>query len=137
MGLLDRIEEKRQRFNRWLVYGEDILYYVTGALLGITALYLLWGTGGMFVEGIREGTLIGRSLDILDALLLVLVLVELMHTIRVSLETHSLEPEPFLIVALIAGVRRVLKAGEGGEGGRGALRGRAQASVNAVNKKTP
>lgn len=39
---------------------------------------------------------------------LVFMLVELLQTIRVSIQEPALEPQPFLIVSLIAGVRRVL-----------------------------
>jgi hypothetical protein len=36
------------------------------------------------------------------------MIVELLHTIRLFIVGHALVPEPFLVVALIAGVRRVL-----------------------------
>lgn len=36
------------------------------------------------------------------------MIVELLHTIRLFIVEHALVPEPFLIVALIAGVRRML-----------------------------
>jgi uncharacterized membrane protein (DUF373 family) len=49
-----------------------------------------------------------RALLMLGSLLLVLMLVELLHTVRVSLHAHGLLPEPFLIVGLIAAMRRVL-----------------------------
>lgn len=107
-GAVDRLEAGRKWISRRLVYGEDVLYLVTGGVLALTAGWLLVGTIGSLIAGIREGVLLARSLAVLDTLLLVLMLVELMHTIRVSLETHALVPEPFLIVALIAGVRRVL-----------------------------
>lgn len=45
---------------------------------------------------------------ILDRLLLVLMLVEIMHTVRTSIRNHTLTLEPFLVIGLIAGVRRVL-----------------------------
>jgi hypothetical protein len=45
---------------------------------------------------------------ILDRLLFVLLLVEILHTIRASIRTGGLAPEPFLIVGLIASIRRVL-----------------------------
>jgi len=44
----------------------------------------------------------------LNDVLLVLMLVELLHTVRISLRAHQLVPEPFLIVGLIAAIRRVL-----------------------------
>lgn len=98
----------RERLTRWLSYGEDAIYLVTGGLLGVTAIVILGSTCSMFLAALRERLLVQRSVEILDALLLVLMIVEILHTIRVSIRKHSLQAEPFLIVALIAGVRRIL-----------------------------
>lgn len=46
--------------------------------------------------------------EVIDRLLFVLMLVEILHTIHVSLRTGSLRPEPFLTVGLIASIRRLL-----------------------------
>jgi uncharacterized membrane protein (DUF373 family) len=46
--------------------------------------------------------------NVVDHLLLVLVLVEILHTVRQSIEARELQAEPFLIVGLIATVRRIL-----------------------------
>lgn len=44
----------------------------------------------------------------LDRILLILLVVELLYTVQVSFREHSLIPEPFLLVGLIAAIRRVL-----------------------------
>jgi len=44
----------------------------------------------------------------LDRILLVLMIVELLYTVKVSFREHALVPEPFLIVGLIAVTRRIL-----------------------------
>ncbi len=44
----------------------------------------------------------------LDRVLLVLMIVELLYTVKVSFREHVLVPEPFLVVGLIAVVRRIL-----------------------------
>jgi phosphate starvation-inducible membrane PsiE len=44
----------------------------------------------------------------IDRLLFVLMLVEILHTVRVSFRSGTLICEPFLIVGLIASIRRVL-----------------------------
>lgn len=98
----------RERLTRWLSWGEDAIYLATGGLLAVTAAVILVSTAGLFVTALRAGMLVHRSVEILDALLLVLMIVEILHTIRVSITKHSLQAEPFLIVALIAGVRRIL-----------------------------
>ncbi len=92
----------------WLGYAEDAIYLVTAALLAATALVLVVATGRDLVRSGAEGTMRQRALKALDSLLLVLMIVELLHTIRLFIAGHALVPEPFLVVALIAGVRRVL-----------------------------
>ena len=44
----------------------------------------------------------------IDRLLLVLMVIEILHTVRVSFRSGALVSEPFLIVGLIASIRRML-----------------------------
>lgn len=92
----------------WLGYVEDGIYLVTAALLATTAVILVVATGLDLVRSRAEGSMRQRALKALDSLLLVLMIVELLHTIRLFISGHALVPQPFLVVALIAGVRRVL-----------------------------
>lgn len=103
-----KVYDKRDRFFRWLGLGEDAIYLVAGGLLAATAVFLLISTGGLFVEAIKHGKLRVHAIEVLDSLLLVLMLVEILHTIRIAILQHTLVMEPFLIVALIASVRRIL-----------------------------
>ena len=98
----------RDRLFRWLALGEDGIYLVAGGLLAATAVVLLVSTAGTFVETIKGGNLRAHAIEILDSLLLVLMLVEILYTIRLAVREHTLLMEPFLIVALIASVRRIL-----------------------------
>ena len=43
-----------------------------------------------------------------DRLLFVLMVIEILHTVRVSFRSGTLVAEPFLVVGLIASIRRVL-----------------------------
>ena len=45
---------------------------------------------------------------LLDRVLLILLVVELLYTVQGSFREHTLMPEPFLLIGLIAGIRRVL-----------------------------
>jgi uncharacterized membrane protein (DUF373 family) len=45
---------------------------------------------------------------VLDQILLILMIVELLYTVQLSFREHVLVPEPFVLVALIASVRRIL-----------------------------
>lgn len=106
--LQERAYSTRDRLFRWLALGEDGIYLVAGGLLAATAVVLLVSTAGTFVEAIKGGDLRTHAIDILDSLLLVIMLVELLHTIRITIREHTLVMEPFLIVGLIASVRRIL-----------------------------
>ena len=97
-----------QDLARLLSYAEDGIYLVTAGLLTATAIVLLFTTGQSLIRSLNTGPVLQESLKALDSLLLVLMIVELLHTIRLFIVEHALVPEPFLIVALIAGVRRML-----------------------------
>jgi len=61
-----------------------------------------------FVQALLGDALTDRSVELLDRILLILMIVELLYTVQVSFHEHALVPEPFLIVGLIAAVRRLL-----------------------------
>jgi uncharacterized membrane protein (DUF373 family) len=103
------LEDKlREKSTEYLHVVEVLLYIIVGALLSVAA-------AG---EVIQAGALLWRSamgrepafygLLVLDQLLLVLMMVELLHTVRISVRSQTLIMEPFLIVGLIASIRRVL-----------------------------
>ncbi len=92
----------------WLTFTEDGIYLVTAFLLAATAVVLVVATAWKLFSSLPHGAVQSEALKALDTLLLVLMIVELLHTIRLFIVEHALVPEPFLIVALIAGVRRLL-----------------------------
>jgi hypothetical protein len=49
-----------------------------------------------------------QTLRVLNELLIVLMLAEILHTVRISIRSHVLVTEPFLVVGLIASIRRIL-----------------------------
>jgi len=59
-------------------------------------------------HGVVGRTIANYGIQSLDQLLLVLMLVEILHTVQISIRSQSLMMEPFLIVGLIATIRRVL-----------------------------
>ena len=79
-----------------------------GVLLAASALALLVTSAFGFVQSVLNGVLAGRVVDLLDQILLVFMIVEILYTVQISFREHALIPEPFLIVGLIAGIRRVL-----------------------------
>lgn len=60
------------------------------------------------MRAVVDAELAQRVALLLDRLLLILMVVEILYTVQVSLREHTLVPEPFLVVGLIAGIRRIL-----------------------------
>ena len=93
---------------RGFTHVEDAVYLGIGLLLAASAIALLVTSGVGFVRSLLDGALAGRVIEILDQVLLVFMIVEILYTVQVSFREHALVPEPFLIVGLIAVIRRVL-----------------------------
>jgi uncharacterized membrane protein (DUF373 family) len=109
LDMLLKLEDgMRTWFSQNLSVLEAILYIGVGVLLAAAAVSTVFEAGAALWRGITTHTLSDSVLVLLDQLLLVLMLVEILHTVRISLQSQSLMMEPFLIVGLIATVRRVL-----------------------------
>ena len=93
---------------RSFTHVEDVLYVALGVLLAAGALVLLADATLTFVANLFAGTLPARIIGLLDRVLLVLMFAEILYTVQVSFREHALVPEPFLVVGLIAAIRRVL-----------------------------
>lgn len=87
---------------------EDVVYLGLGILLSGCAAALLVSSGIMFVQSLMAGSLTTNVVPLLDRLLLILLVIELLYTVRVSFREHGIIPEPFVLVGLIAAIRRVL-----------------------------
>jgi hypothetical protein len=101
-------KEIRAHFGDYLSKAEVLIYTVLALLLFITALATIANAGKMLWEGLAHWTIAAETLRVLDQLLVVLMLVEILHTVRISIHSHFLVTEPFLVVGLIASIRRVL-----------------------------
>lgn len=107
--MLQETEGKlRARSSQYLHLLEAALYIAVGLLLSASAIAVLFDASGILWRGIASRTLVGYGLQVLDQLLFVLVLVEILHTVRISIRAQEILIEPFLIVGLIASIRRVL-----------------------------
>lgn len=102
------IARLRERIAKVFAYVEDIMYVGLAALLALSALVLLGATGLTLGRSLAGGVLPASIVELLDQVLLVLLIVELLYTVHVSFREHVLTAPPFLLVALIAAVRRIL-----------------------------
>ena len=87
---------------------EDVVYAGLGLLLGTSALVLLVNGAVAFVQNVARNTLTANIVVLLDSILLIFLVVELLYTVQVSFREHTIAPEPFLLVGVIAAIRRVL-----------------------------
>ncbi len=87
---------------------EHVISVVIGAILVLATLLVLTGTVAHMWAAVQEWPETANVFQIVDKLLFVLMLVEILHTVRASITSMHLAVEPFLIVGLIATVRRIL-----------------------------
>ena len=93
---------------KFLHWSENVIYIVIAIFLVVTAALLVITLLFEFIHNLAQHNVIEIAVIIIDRLLLILMVLEILYTVRVSLREHSLVCEPFLIVGLIASVRRIL-----------------------------
>jgi uncharacterized membrane protein (DUF373 family) len=109
MRLTDRPNDRALRISdQAFSTVEHGVYVVLGIVLSLTAIMGLVLAIGAMWSGLWNGSAGEALLVIVGRLLFVLMLAEILHTVRVSLTSGTLNCEPFLIVGLIASIRRVL-----------------------------
>jgi uncharacterized membrane protein (DUF373 family) len=88
---------------------EDAMYSLVAILLAVAALLLVWSAVSSSITDLQHSSdSLTVVLSLLDRGLILFMVVELLHTVRITLHGHELTAEPFLIVGLIAAIRRVL-----------------------------
>jgi Phosphate-starvation-inducible E family len=104
------IEERHTRpLKHCLQIIEITIYYILALLLAVAALAAVGTAGQMLFASLIHWTIADEILPVLEELLLVLMIVEVFHTVSIAIRSHILlAAEPFLIVGVIASIRRVL-----------------------------
>jgi uncharacterized membrane protein (DUF373 family) len=90
---------------------EDGIHLVVAALLVLLAGVLTVGVVHDVIRSLQgpyhEEAVVLSAVDIS---LVLFIVAELLHTVRLTIRNQTLDAEPFLVVGLIAGIRRVLIA---------------------------
>jgi uncharacterized membrane protein (DUF373 family) len=90
-------------------FAEDGIHVVVAALLVVAGAFVLWSVLTTMVTDLQAGAdPLAIVTFVLDKGLVLFIIAELLHTVRVTIQERRLVVEPFLIVGLIAGVRRLL-----------------------------
>ena len=90
-----------------LEHVQDWVTVAVGVVLIALAVVLLIAGIVDFLDG-SSGPISAGAPILLDRVLLVLILVEIVYTVVLSLRAHRLVAQPFIVVGLIAVVRRIL-----------------------------
>jgi uncharacterized membrane protein (DUF373 family) len=98
----------RPHLDVYLGKAEVGVYCVLAALVLLTALATMVSAGRLLWEALSHAAIAAQTLRVLDELLVALMLVEILHTVRISSRSHVLVTEPFLVIGLIASIRRML-----------------------------
>ena len=91
-----------------LGYGEFFIDTVVALALIAGGTMLLGVVVYDFVRDLGQGPFIAAVLELLSGLLLVFIFTELITTIRVVIARRRVVVEPFLIVGIVAAVRRLI-----------------------------
>jgi uncharacterized membrane protein (DUF373 family) len=91
-----------------LEHAQDLVSVLVGIILVVlAAVVLVLGVVDFFRE-VASGPVETAVVNLLNRVLLVLILVEIMHTVVLSLRAHHLVAQPLLAVGLVAVIRKIL-----------------------------
>ena len=93
--------------DRVFALAENVVYGGIAVLLVVTALVLLVQAAGQLVD-IRNAGVQNATIEVLDTLLLVFIVVELLFAVRTTVIKRELVAEPFLLVGIIASIKEIV-----------------------------
>src|SRR5436305_9211928 len=106
----DNAESWTSKASGLLGTAESTVLVLIGIALVLVALLLLYaGLHDLYLATLAGPEKIEKSaIEILNTILLVMMTMEIVYTVAISLKSHTLNAEPFLIIGSIAGIRRML-----------------------------
>src|SRR5580704_4665761 len=89
---------------------ESVVLVLIGVALVLVAVLLLYSSMYDLNQAVHNGPgeIERKAIEILNTVLLVMMTMEIVYTVAISLESHVLNAEAFLLVGIIAGIRRML-----------------------------
>ncbi len=99
--------EKRPQLVTILDYSQSVVYYLMALALLVT-IGVMFVSVGTSILAVFEAGPLETALAVLDRVLLISIFVELLNTIGVLVRERHIVAEPFLLIGLIAVVRRIL-----------------------------
>jgi uncharacterized membrane protein (DUF373 family) len=90
-----------------LDYAQTVVYYGVTLVL-LVAIGILFVSVGTTLLAVFEVDPLETTLAVLDRVLLITIFVELLVTIEVLVQERKIVAEPFLLIGLLAAIRRIL-----------------------------
>jgi uncharacterized membrane protein (DUF373 family) len=87
---------------------EQLFYVAIAVALALAGVVLFGWTSYSFATHLPKSDVAATVLEFLDGLLLVFIVTELIHTVRAIIDENVLTTEPFLIVGIVAAIRRII-----------------------------
>jgi uncharacterized membrane protein (DUF373 family) len=104
--------DQGRRDRTWIAavlgYGEFLIDAAVAVALTVGGAILFGVVIYDFVHELGDAPFIGHVLELLSGLLLVFIFTELISTIRVAIARRTVQVEPFLIVGMVAAIRRLI-----------------------------
>ena len=106
--MLQSVDHQGNRLNKIFDWAETIFHYVAGIVLMIAAAFSLFFVAQSVFHFFSSTDQMSTLVEIIDRVMLFLMVIEILYTIHTSIQQHRLCAEPFLVVGLIAAIRRIL-----------------------------
>ena len=104
----DEKEPQRVRTgDRLFALAEDVVYVAIAVLLTVSALIVVVRAGLTTYESAQDSS--GDAMvEVLDALLLCFIFVELLYAVRSTLKERQIVAEPFLIAGILTAIKEII-----------------------------
>lgn len=86
---------------------ERVIYYGAALFLLVTITMVFYDAAATIIE-VRNAGPLSTALEVLDKILLLFIFAELLGTITTIVRENEIRADPFLLIGLIAVVRRIL-----------------------------
>jgi uncharacterized membrane protein (DUF373 family) len=112
-GRRDRVDIDRTLKNMTGIIAvlTKIIYFITAVILSILALVSFVAAGFSFLALLGPGELTANLLQVLHAILVTIIIVEILETVTAYFKTSRVLVRPILVAGLTAMVRRVIIVG--------------------------
>jgi len=107
------IDPSIQKMTGFIAPLTKLIYVITAVLLSILALVSFVAAGVQFLALLGPGDLTTSLLQVLHAILVTIIIVEILETVTAYFKTSRVLVRPILVAGLTAMVRRIIIVGVG------------------------